>query len=215
MLAPTFTAIVLSASQPCDPLSHGTFVGRCVGSAVGASLVGSKVGSKVGAAVGDTLVGSAVGLDVGSAVGASVGAPVEVQLASSNGLAAKPSRHAHTHWSPSFTAIVVVKSHPCVPSSQARLVGMCVGDNVGAIVVGASVGSSVGLGVGAMVVGANVGIEVGHLVGRSVGDLVDLHLLGYTGSLTYPSRHWHVHSTPFLTGIVVRRSQWFDKSSQG
>ena len=63
---------------------------------------------------------------------------------------------------------------------------MCVGDSVGAAVVGAKVGDS---------------------VGAAVGDSVDKHRVASLGSATYPSRHSHTHSPPAFTAIVVCKSQ--------
>jgi hypothetical protein len=127
-VADTETATVDVKSQPCIPLSHGCSVGMCVGMVVGATLVGTAVGTSDGTFVGTALTGEAEGKAVGalvaSFVGISVGAVVSTQLLSSVGSVTKPSRHWHAHSKPSWTASVLVKSHPCVPSSQTSSVGM-------------------------------------------------------------------------------------------
>ena len=62
-MSPSFTVIVVSKSQPCEPVSQGCGVGMCVGVVVGATLVGANVGSELGSVDG-CAVGSAVGLEV-------------------------------------------------------------------------------------------------------------------------------------------------------
>jgi hypothetical protein len=67
---------------------------------------------------------------------------------------------------------------------------------VGIAVVGCAVGSADGSCVGAFV--ASVGAEVGLVVLSQTE--------ASSGFVTKPSKHWHTHSSPALTAIVVAGS---------